>query len=166
MTASAIPCDARQAAIGGVWRSAANGDRLALENPFDGTPLARIARGTAANIDVAVAGVCSAASAAQARRRSLPDGADVRSHRGRGRSAGGRVAGGSGLGEEAGAALSAYAGTRHISSTGLHNAGQTRPAALRMRVEWPCSRRCERAWPSATAPCASDRRRPTATWPR
>ena len=43
MTASAIPCDARQASIGGVWRSAANGDALALENPFDGTPLACIA---------------------------------------------------------------------------------------------------------------------------
>ena len=55
MTPFTIPFDTRQVFIGGEWRNAANGDTLALANPSDGTPLARIARGTAADIDAAVA---------------------------------------------------------------------------------------------------------------
>ncbi|HET6600188.1 MAG TPA: aldehyde dehydrogenase family protein [Burkholderiaceae bacterium] len=40
--------------MGGVWREGATGETLALDNPSDGTPLARIARGSAADIDAAV----------------------------------------------------------------------------------------------------------------
>jgi len=40
--------------IGGQWRPCAGGQTLALIDPSDGTPLARIARGTAADIDAAV----------------------------------------------------------------------------------------------------------------
>ena len=55
LTPFTVPFDTRQVFIGGVWRSAANGATLALDNPSDGTPLARIARGTSADIDAAVA---------------------------------------------------------------------------------------------------------------
>ena len=48
-----IPFDASQLFIAGQWRAA--GATLALENPSDGSPLARIARGSAADIDAAVA---------------------------------------------------------------------------------------------------------------
>ena len=41
--------------IGGDWRAAAGGATLALEDPSDGSELARIARGGAADIDAAVA---------------------------------------------------------------------------------------------------------------
>lgn len=41
--------------IGGQWRGAASGQTLVLENPSDGTALAHIARGGAADIDAAVA---------------------------------------------------------------------------------------------------------------
>jgi aldehyde dehydrogenase (NAD+) len=44
-----------QVLIGGAWRAPASGETLALENPSDGTALARIARGGAADIDAAVA---------------------------------------------------------------------------------------------------------------
>ncbi len=40
--------------IGGQWRSAASGRTLPLENPSDGSELAAIARGAAADIDAAV----------------------------------------------------------------------------------------------------------------
>ncbi len=55
LTPFTVPFDTRQVFIGGVWRSATNGATLALDNPSDGTPLARIARGTSADIDAAVA---------------------------------------------------------------------------------------------------------------
>ncbi|GGH28402.1 aldehyde dehydrogenase (NAD+) [Cribrihabitans marinus] len=48
--------------IGGTWRAAASGDTLGLLNPSDGSELARIARGSAEDIDAAVA----AAEAARA----------------------------------------------------------------------------------------------------
>jgi aldehyde dehydrogenase (NAD+) len=51
---SSIPFDTRQVFIGGGWRGAARGDTLPLENPSDGSLLANIARGTAADIDAAV----------------------------------------------------------------------------------------------------------------
>jgi len=41
--------------IGGEWVAPAGGEALQLENPSDGTPLAPIARGKAADIDAAVA---------------------------------------------------------------------------------------------------------------
>jgi len=49
-----IPFDPSLLLIGGVWRAAASGETLALTDPSDGTELARIARGTAADIDAAV----------------------------------------------------------------------------------------------------------------
>jgi aldehyde dehydrogenase (NAD+) len=50
-----IPFDSTRVLIGGEWRAAANGQTLALHDPSDGSELARIARGTAADIDAAVA---------------------------------------------------------------------------------------------------------------
>jgi aldehyde dehydrogenase (NAD+) len=50
-----IPFDTEQLCIGDVWRAAADGRTLALDNPSDGRALARIARGGAADIDAAVA---------------------------------------------------------------------------------------------------------------
>ncbi|CAN5768678.1 aldehyde dehydrogenase family protein [soil metagenome] len=49
-----IPFPTHQLLIAGHWQDAANGQTLELHNPSDGTPLARIARGTAADIDAAV----------------------------------------------------------------------------------------------------------------
>ena len=50
-----IPFDTTQLLIGGRWRAAAGGATLALHDPSDGSELAQIARGTAADIDAAVA---------------------------------------------------------------------------------------------------------------
>jgi aldehyde dehydrogenase (NAD+) len=50
-----IPFDTDRVFIAGEWRTASSGDTLVLENPSDGTPLAKIARGQAADIDAAVA---------------------------------------------------------------------------------------------------------------
>ena len=50
-----IPFDASLILIDGHWRACAGGQTLALENPSDGSLLTRIARGTAADIDAAVA---------------------------------------------------------------------------------------------------------------
>jgi aldehyde dehydrogenase (NAD+) len=49
-----IPFDTQGVFVGGVWRAAASGQTLALDNPSDGTELARIARGGAADVDAAV----------------------------------------------------------------------------------------------------------------
>ncbi|MEO6745648.1 MAG: aldehyde dehydrogenase family protein [Caldimonas sp.] len=49
-----IPFDASQLLIGGRWRGADAGDTIALENPSDGSALAAIARGRAADVDAAV----------------------------------------------------------------------------------------------------------------
>ena len=49
-----IPFDSTRVLIGGEWRAPANGQTLALHDPSDGSELARIARGTAADIDAAV----------------------------------------------------------------------------------------------------------------
>ena len=50
-----LPFDTTELLIGGRWRSAEAGETLPLENPSDGTALARIARGSAADIEAAVA---------------------------------------------------------------------------------------------------------------
>ncbi|MBC8057544.1 MAG: aldehyde dehydrogenase family protein [Rhizobiales bacterium] len=50
-----IPFDTQALCIGGVWRAASGGETLLLSNPSDGSDLARIARGGAADIDAAVA---------------------------------------------------------------------------------------------------------------
>jgi aldehyde dehydrogenase (NAD+) len=50
-----IPFDPSLLLIGGTWRAAAGGATLALHDPSDGTALAQIARGTASDIDAAVA---------------------------------------------------------------------------------------------------------------
>jgi len=55
VTKTTIPFDAGQLLIGGQWRGAASDATLVLENPSDGSELARIARGSAADIDAAVA---------------------------------------------------------------------------------------------------------------
>ena len=52
---SCIPFDSSRVFIAGVWRTGAGGQTLPLFNPSDGTLLAQIARGTAADIDAAVA---------------------------------------------------------------------------------------------------------------
>ncbi|NRF69518.1 aldehyde dehydrogenase family protein [Aquincola sp. S2] len=52
---AAIPFPTNQVLIGGSWRDAAGGETLPLINPSDGALLAQIARGTAADIDAAVA---------------------------------------------------------------------------------------------------------------
>ncbi len=68
---SQVPFDSTAVFIGGQWRPVASGETLPLLNPSDGTLLAQIARGGAADIDAAVAaahaalagewGACSAA---------------------------------------------------------------------------------------------------------
>ena len=40
--------------VGGAWRAGSSGETLALHNPSDGSLLAEIARGNAADIDAAV----------------------------------------------------------------------------------------------------------------
>ncbi len=50
-----VPFATDRVLIGGEWRVPAGGKTLALENPSDGSELARIARGDAADIDAAVA---------------------------------------------------------------------------------------------------------------
>ena len=52
---SCIPFDSSRVFIAGAWRTGAGGQTLPLFNPSDGTLLAQIARGTAADIDAAVA---------------------------------------------------------------------------------------------------------------
>ena len=49
-----IPFDTQQVFIGGQWQTSAEGKTLPLENPSDGSMLAAIARGTAADVDAAV----------------------------------------------------------------------------------------------------------------
>ena len=49
-----IPFDPPLLLVGGVWRVAADGRTLPLTDPSDGTELAQIARGSAADIDAAV----------------------------------------------------------------------------------------------------------------
>jgi aldehyde dehydrogenase (NAD+) len=51
---SSISFDSRGVFIAGQWRECAGARTLPLLNPSDGTPLAQIARGTAADIDAAV----------------------------------------------------------------------------------------------------------------
>ena len=55
MATTTIPFDAGQLLIDGRWQAAASGATLALENPSDGSALAHIARGAAADVDAAVA---------------------------------------------------------------------------------------------------------------
>lgn len=50
-----VPFDSTRTLIGAAWRAAAGGETLPLTNPSDGSVLARIARGGAADIDAAVA---------------------------------------------------------------------------------------------------------------
>ena len=49
-----VPFDAALMFVGGHWQSAVSGQTLPLINPSDGTELARIARGGAADVDAAV----------------------------------------------------------------------------------------------------------------
>jgi aldehyde dehydrogenase (NAD+) len=50
-----VPFETRHVYIGGRWRAPAGGATLELANPSDGTVLANIARGTADDVDAAVA---------------------------------------------------------------------------------------------------------------
>ena len=52
---STLPFDSSGVFIGGRWRTCASGETLPLFNPSDGSLLAQIARGAAADIDAAVA---------------------------------------------------------------------------------------------------------------
>lgn len=52
---TALPFDSRQLYIGGQWRAAASRETLPLENPSDGSTVGEIARGSASDIDAAVA---------------------------------------------------------------------------------------------------------------
>lgn len=52
---SDIPFDSRGVFVGGAWRPSASGETLPLVDPSDGTLLAAIARGGAAEVDAAVA---------------------------------------------------------------------------------------------------------------
>jgi len=52
---STVPFDSRGVFIGGRWQPCAGGETLPLFNPSDGTLLAQIARGGAADVDAAVA---------------------------------------------------------------------------------------------------------------
>ena len=81
MTASTfiVPFPADRLLVGGTWRAAAGGATLALEDPSDGSELARIARGGAADVDAAVA----AARAALDGRGSNAWGAKAAAERGR-----------------------------------------------------------------------------------
>lgn len=54
MKSTALPDDTSHLFIGNRWQPAADGRTLPLVNPSDGSPLARIARGAAADIDAAV----------------------------------------------------------------------------------------------------------------
>ena len=57
-----IGFDTTQVFIGGQWRAGASGQTLPLVDPSDGSALARIARGNAADIDAAVAAAQAALS--------------------------------------------------------------------------------------------------------
>jgi aldehyde dehydrogenase (NAD+) len=59
-----IPFETELVLIGGRWQPAAAGDTLELLNPSDGQALARIARGTAADVDAAVAAAQAALAGA------------------------------------------------------------------------------------------------------
>jgi aldehyde dehydrogenase (NAD+) len=52
---SKVPFDTSQVFIGGAWRRGASGETLPLIDPSDGSLLAEIARGNAADVDAAVA---------------------------------------------------------------------------------------------------------------
>ncbi|MFL6663596.1 MAG: aldehyde dehydrogenase family protein [Rhizobacter sp.] len=52
--ASLVPFDTQRVFIGGRWEAAARAETIALGNPSDGSVLAQIARGGAADIDAAV----------------------------------------------------------------------------------------------------------------
>jgi aldehyde dehydrogenase (NAD+) len=54
-TMTALPFDASLVLVAGQWRAPAGGQALPLLNPSDGSPLAEIARGQAADVDAAVA---------------------------------------------------------------------------------------------------------------
>jgi aldehyde dehydrogenase (NAD+) len=51
---SGIPFDTTRLCIGGRWSACSGGETLPLFNPSDGSALAQIARGGAADIDAAV----------------------------------------------------------------------------------------------------------------
>jgi aldehyde dehydrogenase (NAD+) len=65
-TEFSIPFRTDQVLIGGAWRAAASGETIALENPSDGSELARIARGGGADIDAAVVAARAALDASKA----------------------------------------------------------------------------------------------------
>jgi aldehyde dehydrogenase (NAD+) len=52
---STLPFDTRSVFVDGLWRECASSETLPLFNPSDGTLLAQIARGAAADVDAAVA---------------------------------------------------------------------------------------------------------------
>ncbi|MEO8123364.1 MAG: aldehyde dehydrogenase family protein [Burkholderiales bacterium] len=73
MRSNDIPFDTTQLLIGSTWRGAASGVTIELENPSDGSTLAMIARGTAADIDAAVAAARAALDVGEWGRLSAVD---------------------------------------------------------------------------------------------
>src|SRR6188768_1171084 len=69
-----IPFASDAVLIGGEWRSAASGATLRLEDPSDGSELARIARGDATDIDAAVVAARAALEGAWGRTSALERG--------------------------------------------------------------------------------------------
>ncbi len=69
-----IPFPTDAVLIGGEWRPADGGATLVLEDPSDGSDLARIARGGAADIDAAVAAARAALEGAWGRMSALERG--------------------------------------------------------------------------------------------
>jgi len=66
--------DSTHCFIGGVWQPAVDGDTLELENPSTGSTLCAIARGTTADIDVAVAAAQTALQTGWGRATALERG--------------------------------------------------------------------------------------------
>src|SRR5947199_273622 len=145
-----ISFDTTAVFIGGQWRAASSRETLPLTNPSDGTLLAQIARGTAADIDAAVAAAHAALAGDWGRLTAAERGrvllrlsakvlepaeeacltalAFARIAHEAGLPAGAlNVV--PGLGEEAGAALSAHPAVQHLSFTGSVAVGQLIQAA-------------------------------------